>query len=397
MTEIASPLIPEPRCSLFGQCGGCSFQNIPYETQLLEKQNGILRLFQTAGHPLPVTPEIFSGEPWSYRSRMDFAFFLDGMGLRKKKSFRHILPVRECFIALPLIQKNLEEVWAWWENAKQDLDPFEVVKQTGTLKYTTFRAAANTRDSSLTFVLNEVSENRAAVESQIAAFAKTSSIPNILIGAVERKRDASITENAVPVKGSRILEEKILGRGIRYDNQSFFQNNTAMIEKLAAWVREKITASALPRPQLLDLYGGAGTFAVSLGDLFEKTTLIEIQGPNVTLAEENMKNAGVKNPSVICGDVLEIWKQSGEALEQSFSRPLTVVLDPPRAGLHPKFLKKIMELAPERILYVSCSPARFVDEWKTFSTLYDMPSFALFDLFPQTPHLEAAAELILKK
>lgn len=383
-----------PRCPLFGTCGGCSFQNIPYDVQLENKREGILKLFETAALPLAEKPEIFSGDPWNYRSRMDYAFFQGGLGLRKKKSFRHILPVKECFISLPAIQKNLEKIWAWWETASPRLDPFEVVRQEGTLKYATIRAAANTEDNSVTFVLNETSEKRASVEAEIADFARSSGIPNVLIGTVDRKRDSSIADNAAGVVGGRVLREKVLGREIAYDNQSFFQNNTAMIEKLVAWVRQKIEASSLPRPELLDLYGGAGTFAVSLGDLFEKTQLIEIQGPNVELALSNLKNAGLSDPSVRLGDVLEVMDKMKAEGSPSFSRPLTVVLDPPRAGLHPKFLKRIVELAPERIIYVSCNPARFVDEWKTLSGIYALKSFALFDLFPQTPHLEAAAELV---
>ncbi|MBL8992976.1 MAG: hypothetical protein JNM63_06515, partial [Spirochaetia bacterium] len=165
-------------------------------------------------------------------------------------------------------------------------------------------------------------------------------------------------------------------------------------EKLVAWVREKIASSPMPRPELLDLYGGAGTFAVSLGDLFDKVQLIEIQGPNVDLALGNLKNVGLTDPIVRLGDVLDVMEKIKSDGTPAFSRPLTIVLDPPRAGLHPKFLKKIAELAPERIIYVSCNPARFVDEWKTLSAIYKLESFALFDLFPQTPHLEAAAELI---
>lgn len=383
-----------PRCPLFGLCGGCSFQNIPYEVQLEEKRQGMMKLFEAAGHALAEKPEIHSGEAWNYRSRMDYAFFRDGLGLRKRKSFRHILPVKECFIALPTIQKNLEKIWAWWEEAAPRLDPFEVVRQEGTLKYATIRAAANTADSSVTFVLSEASEKRFAVEAEIARFAEASGIPNVLIGTVDRKRDSSIADNAAPLVGGRVLREKILGREVAYDNQSFFQNNTAMIEKLVAWVRGKIEASPLPRPELLDLYGGAGTFGVSLGDLFEKTQLIEIQGPNVDLALGNFRNAGILDPVVRLGDVLEVMDRMKGEEGASFSRPLTIVLDPPRAGLHPKFLKKIVEWAPERIFYVSCNPARFVEEWKALSAVYRLKSFALFDLFPQTPHLEAAAELV---
>ncbi len=380
-----------PPCSLYGICGGCTNQHEKHETQLFRKKNEILTLFRKGEIPETYTYEVISGEAYHYRNRMDFAFSktLKGeyVGLREKNSFQYVVNLEECHLALPRINEILTEVQELRRVTKSYLDLFDIYIQEGTLKYATIRVTANAHDESLTFILNQDSEKKDEVVDLIEQFAEESKIKNILIGWVERKRDQSISENIEVIKGDRLLTENLVGKSITFDNQSFFQNHTAMIEKIILKLRDWMLEKK-DNHFLLDLYGGAGTFGVTLGDLFKDLSVVDMQGPNIEQALENLTTAGLSHAKVLTSDALNFDKViTGDQAESTY------VVDPPRAGLHPKVLDKILKLGPKTIYYVSCNPKQFVLELKTLQQRYVLKKTALFDLFPQTPHLELVSQL----
>jgi 23S rRNA (uracil-5-)-methyltransferase RumA len=380
-----------PSCPHFGICGGCTYQHERHETQLYRKKSEIQTLFRRAGLEHPELG-VVSGVSDAYRNRMDFAFSrtLKGefLGLREKNSFQHVIDIDECKISLPRVNELLSEVQAFRQKYKRYIDLFDIYKQEGTLKYATIRCAANTKSSSITFILNKESEHLANLQEAIAEFCEDTTAENVLIGWVDRKRDQSISDEIDVIKGERILEESLTGKTVRFDSQSFFQNHTAMIEKiittLRAWITEKNQNHFL-----LDLYGGAGTFAVTLGDLFKGVSVVDIQGANIEQAKYNLEAAGFTNAKALSADALDFTKVVEP--DQSLS---TFLLDPPRAGLHPKVLDKVLSVLPKTIYYVSCNPKQFVAELPAFQKHYTLTKCSMFDLFPQTPHLELVSELV---
>lgn len=376
------------RCPLFGSCGGCATPDQPYPEQILAKKKDVERILGEAG--LSVDLQVHHGNPWGYRNRMDFAVFEGGIGLRQRGSYKTILPVLDCPLSNDGLRQVLAEVWRWFRAHETAIDPYRIVHQTGTVKYAVIRSAMNTGSRSVTFVMNGGSPGVEAARAAVSEFARSTVATVVQHGTVPPKREVSVVETPIRVKGDGILEEKIIGRVLRYDSQSFFQNNTAMIEKLVSTLREWIAEDSPKRGELWDLFGGAGTFGVSLGDLFRETRVLDLDGPNILLAQSNLDGAGVAGRAIH----LDASKVSSTGWRADAGT--VAVLDPPRSGLHPKALAQLGAMAPPRLYYVSCNPAQFAREWSTLRDWYGLDRAALFDLFPQTPHVEMLVSLSRK-
>ena len=155
--------------------------------------------------------------------------------------------------------------------------------------------------------------------------------------------------------------------------------------------KEKIKEQ-LKKSTFLDLYGGVGTFGINLADLFVKTIILESVGPSIECAKINIEKNNLKNTEAIVGDASRMNK-----VTNATGKNLFVVTDPPRSGMEQKAILHLLEMEPEVIIYVSCNPQQFAKELRAFSKKYDLISMTVFDMFPQTNHIETMAELRLKK
>ncbi|MBI4146742.1 23S rRNA (uracil(1939)-C(5))-methyltransferase RlmD [Candidatus Woesearchaeota archaeon] len=365
----------EPPCPYFGTCGGCTSQHIEYEEQVKKKTEFVQKLFPKV--PIRTTFD----QPYHYRNRMDFTFTKKGIGLREKGSWEKLLPIEQCPISNEQLNTRLAEVQQWTKN--NPVNPFDVVTQTGTLKYVVIRTPRNT--NSITFILNKESPNMEEQIMLIKKFAETTTAKNILIGTIGAKTDMSISEELTVIKGDEMLSETLCNKTITYHSQAFFQNNTKMAEKMIEHVKElAIGNSQLDvRKTLVDLYGGAGTFGICLADRFDKTIIIDNSKQNITCAQQNIVANKLTNTFAICADAKALADHTEE---------ITLIVDPPRAGLHPKVIKTINQLKPKTIIYISCNPKQMAQDIARL-TEYKIDSLAVFDLFPQTEHVEAVAKL----
>lgn len=381
----------EPFCKHFGNCGGCTGQHLSYDKQLDNKRQLVIDHLQKNGFTLPSSIPIISHIDRHYRNRMDFTFSERGPSLRKKGHFAQLVPIDNCPISNAKLNALLSEVRTWFAK-HQEIEPFNHKSRLGTLKYATIRAAEHTNSSSITFILNEDSTKVYAHTEAIKEFAKTTSATTICIGLVPAQTDASLLHDAYPVKGNMNMEEKLLGKTLQFSSQGFFQNNTVMAEKLLAYTRElveqhkpKHEGKYPPNEILIDLYGGAGTFGITLGDLFTKTVIIDTEGPNIHCAQDNLVQNNIKGEAIV-GDAATLSKLNLGSIKT------TLLVDPPRSGMHPKVIKKINELKPDTLIYVSCNPMLMAKEIKNFKN-YTLTDVAVFDLFPQTVHVEAVVRL----
>ncbi len=374
-----------PLCPYFGTCGGCSAQHIPYELQLENKQKVVLNELRKNHVIYDGEIPLFFGESYSYRNRMDFVFSQMGPGLRQKERFNHIVPIEQCVIANKKINQLLSDVRSWFAANRNEIDIFNLQRMTGTLKYAVTRAAEHTDSSTVSFVLNEDSPKFGHHIELIRRFSTTAK--NIVIARVPSKSDLSTSTDCFAVKGDVFMDELLCDRQFHFSSQGFFQNNTKMTEKMISYSKDVLHKYDTHAP-LIDLYGGAGTFGVSLGSIFEKTTIIDIEGPNITMANKNMIGNKVKGEA-LAGDASLLAKIN-------LPKRWFLITDPPRTGMHPKVIKLIQSLAPSVILYVSCNPQQLAKELKHF-TSYAIKSVAVFDLFPQTPHEEVIAELCMNE
>lgn len=366
----------EPLCPYFRRCGGCQYQHLDYQDQLKKK---IDELSLATGSQ---NIDLFSGDPYFYRTRMDFIFHSQGLGLRERHRWWRIVDIEECVIATRKLNHLVKEIRDYFT----EIDAFDVRLKIGTFRFAVIRTPPE--DSSISFVLNKESGHLALALNQISDFAQKSLARNVVVTFVPPNRDVSVSDDYQVIKGQAFLEEELLGKKFLFPVQGFFQNNHEMTEKLHRYCRTILEKYAGRRTYLLDLYAGVGTFGLLNADLFREVYLLENYEPAIEAANKNIANFGLKNISPILEDAKNLHKIN-------FPSPLIVVADPPRSGLHPKALKFFNQIKPKAILYISCNVQRLRHDLAALPD-YRVQKVGLFDFFPQTPHLEAAVELRIK-
>jgi tRNA (uracil-5-)-methyltransferase len=358
-------------CKYFGTCGGCLLQHISYEAQLTQKAEKLK-------HITSKDVQIVSGPEFGYRNRMDFIFTSAGLGLRKRGDWRTIIDIEQCPIANKRINEVLNEIRAFFK----DVDVFDVRRNTGTFRYAVIRTADS--GVSVSFVLNKDSTKISDATDLIEKFAKETNVENIVVTYVHSKTDVSVGEEFYVVKGNDFLEQNYIGKKFRYAIQGFFQNNHIVAEKLQNYIHEKIKSYDTKHVELLDLYGGVGTFGICNADLFQKVTSVESFAGCTDAAKENIKINSLDNVQAITLDAKNLKK-----LE--FGK-LFVITDPPRSGMHEKTIQQLQALEPEVIIYISCNIDQLGKDLIKFKQ-YEVKEATLFDMFPQTPHCEGVVVL----
>jgi len=338
----------QPPCPYYSQCGGCDLQQLEYQEQLERKKKQVMQLINF--------PEVkvFSGPEFSYRNRMEFLFFPGGMGLRNKNN-KKIVNVDNCLISQDRINQLILEV-------KGLLPKGEIIIR-----------ATKTEDA-IVFLAKESIE----VE-KIKQFAQKSSAQNVLVFDEEE-------QEIISIKGKEFLSETVDGKKFLFPAAGFFQNNTFVAEQMVNYVKELLTKYPTTSAQLLDLYGGVGLFGISCADLFSKVAVIESFPAGIEAAKKNIVENKTSNVEAFCLDAKQLSRIKLE-------KPLYVITDPPRVGMDEKVIAELKRLNPEVIIYVSCNPQQLAKDILKFKD-YTLKSIALFDLFPQTNHLEVVAELV---
>lgn len=381
-----------PKCKYFGECGGCSFQHVPYKTQINNKKQKVFDLIKKSGISI-LNPEISVNfhEPYGYRNRMDLVFTDNGCGLRKKNKWNHVIKIDNCPISNSKLNEILVVINTWIKN--NELDIFDLEKQNGTLKYVVIRTPEYSSDTCVSFILNSDSMKISDTIEKIKLLCSDYLINNIIVGYVSKKTDESISTDIFVLKGNRHIIENIADFKFKYDSQGFFQNNSIVADKMVRYVRDLNQKNDTSNAFLLDLYGGVGTFGISLSKQFNEVLTVESFLPSTKYALENIKLNDLKNVSATCLDVMQLKKL--DILKQAKSRELFVITDPPRSGMHPKTIEHLILLKPKNIIYISCNPEQLSKELIKFSKYYSVQSIAIFDLFAQTPHVEVVVELKL--
>jgi len=367
----------EPLCKQFGSCGGCSSQHIDYSIQLENKRKALAHAINFEDI------KVFSDKEYYYRNRMDMIFHAKGIGFRKKGQWQNIVDVEKCVISNERLNILITEV----RNFFKDADSFDLKRHTGTYRYVVIRTPDN--DSSISFVLNEDSKNSSTAIEKIKEFSEKTTADNVIITYTPKESDMSISNEFFTVKGNDMIREKYLGREFLFPVQSFFQNNSVMAEKMHVYCNELLKKHDTKNATLLDLYAGVGTFGINNSNLFKQVTILENDKLSIRSAEENMKNNNIKNAKAVLLDAKHLGR-----LE--FQKPLLIIMDPPRSGMHPKTIEQLNLLKPEFMIYISCNVEQLGKDLPKFKD-YEIKSAALFDLFPQTVHSEAIVELSKKK
>ena len=402
LLEVLEPSLLETReaaCSRFGECGGCAYQKLPYESQLQLKAEQVKKLLLPVCPDLPFEGIVGSPKEWEYRNKMEFTFgdeYKDGplaLGMHKKGSFHDIVTTKDCKIVHPDYNRILETVLAYFSERKVSF--FHRMSHEGYLRHLLVRRAVKTGELLVSVVTStqELVPMDTLVE-QLLALPLEGKIVGILHVKNDSLADVVQSDETVVLYGQDYFYEELLGMKFKISTFSFFQTNTLGAEVLYTTAREFMNSDggdAAEGKVVFDLYSGTGTIAQMMAPVAKKVIGVEIVEEAVVAARENAKLNGLTNCEFIAGDVLKVI----DTIEE---RPDFIVLDPPRDGIHPKALKKIIDYGVENLVYISCKPTSLARDLVVLQEEgYQVKRVKCIDQFPCSVHVETVVLLSQQK
>ena len=380
-----------PPCEHFGICGGCTSQNLTYEKQLELLSEEFKALLEEAGLPTNNYKGIVgSKEQWEYRNKMEFTFgdFEKGgeltLGMHMKGKSFGIITVDKCLIVDEDFRTVIKATVDYFRT--QNLPYYRVMKREGYLRHLVIRKAINTGE----LMVNLVTTTQIDFDlSEYVEILKNQNYKGELVSVLHTENN-SFSDEVLPEKvnllfGKDYIMEELLGLKFKISPFSFFQTNTKGAESLYSIVRDYIGESN--NKVVFDLYCGTGTIGQIAASNAKKVVGIELIEEAVEAAKENAKLNNLDNCEFLAGDVAEIIKNVKD-------KPDTIILDPPRSGVHPKALEYVIKFNAKEIIYVSCNPKTLVENLNTLiGAGYKIVESSVKDMFPNTPHAEAIVKL----
>lgn len=394
----------ETACPYAGYCGGCQWQHVAYEKQLIFKREHIKEpLERIAGlKDVVVRPLLPSENIFGYRNKMEFSFsdrrwYLprelhlkeksDGfaLGLHVPGTYHKVIDMAACLLQPQTGNDILGEVGQYVKES--DVPVYGLKSHKGFWRFLTIRHSAAFDQWMVNLVTSEedISTVQPLADRLCRKFPGIKTVVNNING---RKASIAVGEKEKVLRGDGFINDKIGPFSFRISANSFFQTNTSSALKLY----EQVLRYANPKgtEKVLDLYSGTGTIPIFLSDRVRSVTGIEISQIATADADRNALENGVRNCQFVCGDIRE--KLGGIGF-----KPDLMIIDPPRAGMHKDVLAETMALGPQRIIYVSCNPTTLARDLETMVENYELNEIQPVDMFPHTFHIEAVAKLSLRK
>ena len=407
LLEVLEPssLRTDPRCEYFDACGGCKWQHVQYEVQRDAKRQSVADALRHTGGfaDIEVRPTIAADEIYYYRNKMEFSFAAHrwltdweiasgtefdrdfAIGLHVPGRYDKVLDLKTCYLQS---EWSARLVNATRDFAKaRDWTPWDVHKQTGFLRHLVLRTPANTDERMVNLVTNGRDDERMAEYAAFlrAEFPETTTFVNTINTGVAQ---TAFGEEIVTVFGSGIVHDRIGGYTFEIAPNAFFQTNTRQAEKLYAVAAE--FADFKPDDLVYDLYCGAGTISLYVSEHVRHVVGVELVEEAIANAHANAKMNDVENCTFVAGDMLKLFTPN---FVETHGRPDVLIVDPPRAGMHPKVVEQIAQLRPERFVYVSCNPQTQARDLALLKDHYRIEAVQPVDLFPHTHHVETVAKL----
>lgn len=401
----------ESPCPHFGTCGGCSYQNLPYEKQLEVKKIQVLRLLRPMfekqmllkrkdGDLDAYIDSIFEGIKPSpaqteYRNKMEFSFgdeYKDGplaLGMHKRGSFYDIVSVRDCCIVDGDYRKVLSCVLDYFKQKNSSY--FHRIRHEGYLRHLLVRKAQKTGEMLIALVTTTQEEqDLMPFVDMLLKLPLDGKITGVLHIKNDSVADVVQSDETVLLYGQDYFYEELLGLRFKISPFSFFQTNTLGAEVLYKTARDflgDISGKGKQDKTVFDLYSGTGTIAQLLAPVAKNVIGVEIVEEAVEAARQNAELNGLDNCTFIAGDVLKV-------IDEISVKPDFIVLDPPRDGIHPKALQKIMDYGVERMVYISCKPTSLVRDLEPLLDRgYEMERVVAVDQFPWTANVEVIIKM----
>jgi 23S rRNA (uracil-5-)-methyltransferase RumA len=394
-----SPLETGHPCSHFGLCGGCTYLSLPYEEQLKLKEAQVKRLLDgvLSGRQGDWKFEGIKGSPaeYEYRNKMEFSFgdeYKDGplaLGMHKRGSFYDLVTVEDCRIVDEDYRLILKNVRAYF--AERQIPFFHRLTHVGYLRHLLVRKASKTGEILVALVTSSQSpaEENALIEGfcdLLLELENTGKLRGHFAGILHIINDAVAdvvrSDRTDILYGQDYFYEELLGLRFKISTFSFFQTNSYSAEVLYETARSYVGDLGGADKTVFDLYSGTGTIAQLMAPVAGKVIGVEIVEEAVEAARKSAAENGLNNCEFIAGDVLKV-------LDEVEEKPDMIILDPPREGVHPRALPKIIAYAVERIVYISCKPTSLVRDLEVFlANGYVVEKAVAVDQFPWTSGVE---------
>ena len=394
----------EPFCEHFGVCGGCRWQPLPYEMQLEAKRQQVEDQLVRIGH-LQV-PEIRTTLPSEstryYRNKLEFSASCSrwilknenpdalseqekvGLGFHVGKFFDKVLDIKECHLQKEpsnAIRLHIKQFCL-----EHNLEFYNIRENRGFFRNMFVRSTEKGEFMLIVVFAREDKENRTALLDSVAqAFPQITSLYYIIN---EKLNDSISDQSPILYKGEDAIYEEMEGLRFKIGPKSFYQTNSRQAYRLYSVARE---FAALTGDELVyDLYTGTGTIAQFVSKKASKVIGIEYVPEAIEDAKVNAKANGITNCLFFAGDMKDVLN---EAFIQKHGRPDVIILDPPRAGIHPDVAQVILKAAPGRMVYVSCNPASQARDLAILCKDYEITAVQPVDMFPHTMHVENVVAL----
>lgn len=403
-------------CPHFGICGGCTYLSLPYEEQLKIKEAQVKKLLDSVLYKqgdyqfegIKASPVCFG-----YRNKMEFSFgdeVKDGplsLGMHKRGSFYDVVSVTDCQIVDEDYRKILRCVREYFTALQEkgiDVNFYHRLRHVGYLRHLLVRKAAKTGEILIALItttqvpkLMEEGPLLEGLNHELMALSLDGKIVGILHTKNDAVADVVQSDETNILYGQDFFYEELLGLKFKISQFSFFQTNSRGAEVLYQTAREYISKyiqsveeekeGQTPDKVVFDLYSGTGTIAQLMAPVSKKVIGVEIVEEAVEAAKKNTELNGLHNCDFIAGDVLKVI----DTIEE---KPDIIILDPPRDGIHPKALDKIIRYGVDHILYISCKPTSLARDLEIFLERgYQVDRAVAVDQFPWTANVETVVLL----
>ena len=388
------------RCAHAERCGGCRLQELPYEAQAQLKERQVREALRHLGgiaEP-PVRAIVPAPAAWHYRNKMEFSFAPmpgpDGsevavLGLHERGTYDRIFELSECWLPSPLTVEVVRHTQAFARAHRWRA--YHPSRHDGVARFLTVRHLPHTASCAV-HLLAASEELHGLVEWARGVAALSPEVRTVTLGLNRGRAHVAFAEEERPLVGDGVIVERLLGLEFEVVGNAFLQTNSVQAEHLyqGALAAAQLTGSE----RVLDLYSGAGTLTLLFARAAGEAVGVENVPESVERARRNAARNGLANARFELGDSRAVLREWARGERANAPRPDVVVVDPPRAGLHPRVVVRVAELSPSRIVYVSCNPATLARDLKDFGALGWRPAEVTpYDMFPHTPHIECVVRL----
>lgn len=385
-----SPSRIESDCPYSQRCGGCSFRNMTYDEELKYKLSRVNDSLERIGHLAIQTEEIIGAKSVDhYRNKAQYPVSVcEGelfAGFYAYKSHR-IIPCSDCRLQPKEFEQGIKAFEKWVEAA--DVTSYDENTGRGLLRHIYFRKGFATDELMACAVINGDSIPKADLLIDLLR-KNMPNLKSVVVNINKSKTNVILGKTSKTIWGSDTISDRLLGKSFVISPNSFYQVNHSQCERL--YERAKEYAGLTGSEVLLDLYCGVGTIGLTMADGAKKLVGIEIIPQAVENAKINAALNNITNAEFICADAAK----GAELLREEGITPDVIILDPPRKGCDKALLDTVVQMAPKKIVYVSCDSATLARDLEILKNKdYITQRVTAVDMFPRTPHVEAVAQIV---